>query len=287
MKNKVLIIFGIIVFIIVSICIGIVISFKFIEDEIELIDSDNTEQLDNINKENDDTEKYTNIVLSSKIGNKVLSKFCISNIYSNIVYDKLDSEGFTQDSKLIYTYATIVSNYDYHNIIRNSDEYGEYITKNDFENVYKSLFGKDSSITNKSIITEDLYNEENEYYNYLTFGYGGVKFDFIVEIPYKIKEYEDRIEATFYRVYATSDSTIKEDGTQNQVVQLFENSTRTTAVYTSEDVKLQSNDSQQEFIKELIENETLNKENLSIITYTLKEENDEYYIQDVKNVQAK
>ena len=52
--------------------------------------------------------------------------------------------------------------------------------------------------------------------------------------------------------------------------------------YESDDVKLQQNDSQQDFVKELIDSGKLNKENLETVTYTLNEENDDYYIVDVK-----
>lgn len=290
MKNKVITIVGLVIMITMFVLLGYVISSNYINKNMsdqKTNLSENNEEIDKVQENNaeidtEDKKEYENVVLNSKIGNKVLENFCISNIYSNAVYEKLDSQQFTDDSKLIYTYATIVSNYDYHNMIQSSDDKGSYISKSDFETVYKKLFGKNSKIVHKSVISDTLYHEDEQYYEYLTFGYGGVEINFILEIPYEIREYDDRIEALFYRVYAKADSTMNEDGTQNQIVKLYENSSRTKAVYESDDVKLQQNDSQQDFVKELIDSGKLNKENLETVTYTLNEENDDYYIVDVK-----
>lgn len=239
-------------------------------------------QVEYNNETSDSEEKYENVVLTSKIGTEVLSNFCISNIYSNVLYDEIDKNGLSEDAKLIYTYVTITSNYYYHNMIQSSEELGEYITKEDFESVYKKLFGSKSVINHKSVITDTLYNEEKGYYEYLTFGYGGIEFNFIIEIPYKIKEYDDRVEVLFYRVYAKANSSVNENGEEKQLVYLYNDSTRTNEVYNSEDNRLQYNDSQQEYITELIENKTIDKSILETVTYTLKEENDAYYISDVK-----
>lgn len=258
-------------------------SEKNINSDINISNTEIKDDTQNIQSSNNQSEeKYGNIVLTSKIGNEVLSKFCISNIFSTIVYDEIDKSGLSDEAKLIYTYVTITSNYYYHNMIKSSNEIGEYITKEDFETVYKELFGKNSEITHKSIITDTLYNEEESYYEYLTLGYGGIDFNFIVEVPYQIREYEDRIEVSFYRIYCKATSTLNEEGETEQLVYLYDNSYRITEIYSSDNVKLQDNDSQKEFIMELIENGNINKETLENVTYTLKEENNTYYIYDVK-----
>lgn len=240
--------------------------------------NNNGSKVEEISKE----DKYENIVLTSKIGTEILSKFCISNIYSNILYSEIDKNGLSEDAKLMYTYITITSNYYYHNMVKSSEELGEYISKEDFETVYKELFGNNSVVNHKSFITETLYNKEKGYYEYLTFGYGGIEFDFVVEVPYEIKEYENRVEALFYRIYCKATSSVNEDGEAEQSVYLYNDSTRSNKVYSSDDNKLQDNDSQKEYITELIESKTIDKNILETITYTLQEENNTYYICDIK-----
>ena len=278
------------IIVILLIALGYIISSKFIlkneKEVIKSIDKKDEPKVDILNEkekneENEKTDRFENIVLNSKIGNEVLSKFSVSNIYSKILYDKIDENGLSDEAKMIYTYVTIVSNYDYHNMIKSSDDIGGYITKEDFETVYKSLFGKNSSIEHRSVITDKLYNKEKEYYEYLTFGYGGIEFNFIVEVPFEIREYNDKLDVLFYRFYGTSTSELKKDGTQEQKVELYENSTKEKQLYSSSDVKLQDNDSQKDYIKSLIDDGEINKDNLEIVTYTLNEENDEYYITDV------
>jgi len=241
---------------------------------------------DNINDKKDVVEnleeKYNNVVLTSKIGTEVLSKFCISNIYSSNVYEAIDESGLSEEAKLIYTYVTITSNYAYHNMISSSDKLGDYITKENFEIVYKELFGNDSKINHKSVITNTLYHEEEGYYEYLTLGYGGIEFNFIVEVPYEIREYKDRIETSFYRLYCKASSEVTEDGEAKQLVSLYNNSLRKKELYSSDDNKLQNNDSQQQYILGLIEDEIIDKKELETVTYILNEQEDTYYISDVR-----
>ena len=56
-------------------------------EESEEIKNDN---IKNIDEKNDNEKDYENVVLTSKIGNEVLSKFSVSNIYSKILYDAID-----------------------------------------------------------------------------------------------------------------------------------------------------------------------------------------------------
>lgn len=291
-NKKFIIIFGSILVILMLGALGFIVSSNIIKNENKVeIENKNENEIDdnkeiinvNENIENNNTEeKYQNVMLTSKIGAEILSKFCISNIYSSVVYDEIDKNGLSEEAKLIYTYVTITSNYNYHNMVKYSDEFGDYITKEDFETVYKELFGNKSVINHKSVITDTLYNEEKGYYEYLTIGYGGIEFDFIVEIPYKIKEYDDRVEALFYRLYCKAISSLNENGEPNQLVKIYDNSSKISEIYSSNDVKLQDNDSQQEFITELIEDNTIDKNILETVTYTLIKENDTYYISDVK-----
>lgn len=282
MKNKVIMIVGMIIFAGMMMLGGFFFSSKFVVGKLET-DKKQENKQEVLKEEKTEMKKdHKLIVLDSKIGHNILSKFCISNIYSNLVYNEIDQNGFSNDGKLLYTYATIVSNYEYHNLIKTSDEWGMYITKSDLEMVYETLFGKQTKLNHHSMISENLYHEKEEYYEYLMFGYGGVEFHFLVEIPYEIREYEDRVEVAFYRIYATSDSSMGEDGIQKQLVKLYEDKDRKKEIYRSEDVKLQQNDSQQEFLKLLIDDGTLKKEKLETITYLLKENNQEYYLDGVK-----
>lgn len=293
MNNKKFItILGIIIVILMLGALGFIISSNMMKSEV----SNNGNNTNNINDqdENDvqitvnsnanteNEEKYENVVLTSRIGTEILSKFCISNIYSTMLYNELDLNGLEEDAKSIFTYVTMTSNYKYHNMINSSDELGDYITKENFETVYKELFGKESVVNHKSVITDTLYNEEKGYYEYLTLGYGGIEFDFVVEVPYEIREYEDRVEANFYRLYAKATSSVSEEGMAEQLVTLYDTSVRNKEIYSSSDDRLQNNDSQQSYIISLIEDGTISKDSLEKITYTLKEEENTYYISEFK-----
>ena len=104
-----------------------------IEDNSISVNNGNLKSDDKVNKE--ETEEYEEVVLTSKIGTKVLSNFYIANIYSSFLYDEIDQVGLTDKAKLMFTYITINSNYDYHNMIKSSEEIGEYIEVEDFEKV--------------------------------------------------------------------------------------------------------------------------------------------------------
>lgn len=252
-----------------------------IEDNSISVNNGNLKSDDKVNKE--ETEEYEEVVLTSKIGTKVLSNFYIANIYSSFLYDEIDQVGLTDKAKLMFTYITINSNYDYHNMIKSSEEIGEYIEVEDFEKVYKTLFGSNSKITHDSIINENIYDSENKCYKCLTFGFGEGDFKFALEIPFEIREYKDRVEASFYRIYATANSSIDEEGVQTQVIDLYADSTRSKKIYSGSDERLQFNDGQEEYINKLIADGEIKKDDLKVVTYILKEKNGNYYIEDIKN----
>lgn len=294
-NNKGKIIMIVVLAIILFTALGYYISFNLINkeepktngnlqagDNIAIESNENVVKANSNVEQKEDTEKYENVVLTSKIGTKVLSNFGVSNIYSNFLYTEMDNNGLSNDAKLMYTYITINSKYDYHTLIKSSEELGEYIPLEDFEKVYKKLFGSNSTIAHNSIINENTYDAENKCYKCIAFGVCGNDLQYTIEVPYEIREYEDRVEALFYRIYATANASVDEEGNQSQKVDLFADSQRSNKLYTGNDEKLQFNDGQDEYIMELIDKGELNKDELKKVTYTLKPEGEEYYIFDVK-----
>lgn len=281
-KKKIIIIAIVLLILVVCIATGYIISLKAIaKNENKFVkmytiedEKDGTSQV-NVNEDN--IKDYKNVVLTSKIGNKILSKFCISNTYSNYLSKKLDSEGLSKDAKMLFTYVTIVSNYEYHNMIK-QEEYYYYVLAEDFENVYKTLFGKDENVKHGSFMEQEIYDKEKNIYKYITLGYAGIDYDFTIEVPCKIREYEDRVEVDFYRIYATSKYVLKTDSADEQKIVLYSDSKRENEIYSSDDQRLQDNDSQIEYINELIENKEIKTDYIEKVTYYLKENNEEYFI---------
>ena len=132
-------------------CLGYIITNNIVNNEEpknEIVNENTNTDNSNENNSNTDTKnEYQNIVLNSRVGLRILEKFKISNIYSDMLYNEIDSNGLSNKAKLLFTYITIIADTDkYSGLLRVSEDYtGNYITKADFESVAKSLFGNDTS----------------------------------------------------------------------------------------------------------------------------------------------
>ena len=115
MKNKrIIIILCAILGVLILSTLGYIISSNIIKSgqdkqrptkDTSIVINETKNDVENINEDNNkDEKKYENIVLTSKIGNEILSKFCISNIFSSTIYNKIDESGLSDEAKLIYTY---------------------------------------------------------------------------------------------------------------------------------------------------------------------------------------
>ena len=237
---------------------------------------------DNSNENNSNTDtknEYQNIVLNSRVGLRILEKFKISNIYSDMLYNEIDSNGLSNKAKLLFTYITIIADTDkYSGLLRVSEDYtGNYITKADFESVAKSLFGKDTKLTHGNVVGENTYDKENENYVVMPIGFAGESIDFTLEVPYEIKEYNDRVEVSFYRVYCNQ-YTDTESIEGKMYTKLYYDKNRTIEIENTDSEEMLDPETQATYITNKINNGSIDKLKLETKVYTLKNEDGNYVI---------
>lgn len=253
----------------------------------------------NLNNDNDKVQENTqkeeqtitqieekDVVVNSRIGTEILSKIEIPSIYSNNLIQILKSEGISNSYMLLYTYALINTNYDYHLLLKSLDDYsGNYILKSDFESVAKKYFGENISLQYNDIISKGDYDKENERYNIVATGYATNKLDYVIQIPYKIKQIDKDYFVSCYEVYATNNSGLDTEDMQSYN-EIFYDTQRKNKIEKITDSNFEDPSKQVEYIKQKIENREINTDNLDNITYILqKDENTgSYIIKSIKNI---
>ncbi|MDD3303603.1 MAG: hypothetical protein PHP54_01650 [Clostridia bacterium] len=242
-------------------------------------EQNNNQENTNTTNQGDNKDTYQNVVLNSRVGLRILEKFNISNIYSDTLYNELDSNGFSNKAKLLYTYITIISNTEkYSGILRVSGEYaGNHITKADFEMVAKSLFGNDVKLEHGNVIGEKSYDATTGNYIIMPIGFAGESVNFTLEVPYEIKEYSDRVEVSFYRVYCNQYSDSENiDG--KMYTKLFYDKNRAVEIENTDNEEMLDPTTQINYVNTKISSGSINKSKLDTRTYTLKNEDGNYVI---------
>lgn len=283
MKKKAIIIVIIIMCVLGLATLGYIITNNFINDEAN--NNDIINNIDNIENDGKDYEvtdnkdSYENIVLNSRIGLRILEKFNISNIYSDLLYDEIDNNGLSNKAKLLFTYITILTDMDaYYGILRESENYtGSYITKNDFENVAKKLFGQNLVLNHADVVGENSYDESAGNYVIMPIGFAGESINFTIEVPYEIKEYSDRVEVDFYRIYCTQYSDTESiDG--KMYTKLFYDKERSIEIEDTDNEEMLDPETQNSYINKKIEDGMIDKSKLDKKSHTLKNEDGNYII---------
>ena len=264
-------------------CLGYIITNNIVNNEEpknEIVNENTNTDNSNENNSNTDTKnEYQNIVLNSRVGLRILEKFKISNIYSDMLYNEIDSNGLSNKAKLLFTYITIITDTDkYSGLLRVSEDYtGNYITKADFESVAKSLFGKDTKLTHGNVVGENTYDKENENYVVMPIGFAGESIDFTLEVPYEIKEYNDRVEVSFYRVYCNQ-YTDTQSIEGKMYTKLYYDKNRTIEIENTDSEEMLDPETQATYITNKIDNGSIDKLKLETKVYTLKNEDGNYVI---------
>lgn len=291
MKNnkKILIIVVIIILIIMFFLLSIFIGRKVV---IKTDEKDVSKKLDenvlNESKENElknvenNSVDYTKIVTNSKIGVELQELLRIANLYSDRYYKILDTNGkITDEAKRIFTYSRIVTDENYKKYIRYSENYvGSYITKKDFDKVSKEIFGNDTNLDGKDVISENDYDKENDNYIISPMGLCGNDINITLDVPYKMLEYDDIIEVYSYRFYIIQNALTEENKnfeTQDMVYSDYE---RQNLVMIFNDDTLQDEVSQTYNLLEKIEENNINVSNIKKVMYTIKVEGNKRYIKD-------
>ena len=196
-----------------------------------------------------------------------------------MLYNEIDSNGLSNKAKLLFTYITIITDTDkYSGLLRVSEDYtGNYTTKADFESVAKSLFGKDTKLTHGNVVGENTYDKENENYVVMPIGFAGESIDFTLEVPYEIKEYNDRVEVSFYRVYCNQ-YTDTESIEGKMYTKLYYDKNRTIEIENTDSEEMLDPETQATYITNKINNGSIDKLKLETKVYTLKNEDGNYVI---------
>lgn len=282
MKNKAIIIIVIIVCVLGIATLGYIITNNIINNKAEsndIVNKDTDNQVVNESSTNTNNNNYENVVLNSRVGLKILEKFNISNIYSDMLYTEIDNNGLSNNAKILFTYITIITDSDkYSNLLRVSEEYmGNYVTKSDFESVAKSLFGNDTKLIHGDVLGEKTYDSQRENYVIMPIGFAGESIDFTLEVPYEIKEYSDKVEVSFYRIYCNQyTDTDSIDG--KMYTKLYYDKNRTIEIETTDSEEMLDPDIQITYITNKINNGSIDKSRLETREYTLRNEDGNYII---------
>lgn len=232
-------------------------------------------------KEEEKENKGENVAIDSKRGIEILSNLdFVSKIYSNLYYDEIDSYGISNNAKIIASYIKIITQERYSNLLK-QDDIDTYFYKADLENVAKETFADASNIAHAPLFGTESYVKEEGKYVIPSSGYRNV--DYSVDIPYKITEYDDRVEVISYRVYASTVITPKDEYDVIVTDEIYYDRAMKLRALVLENAELSNNEGdERNYITDLIEEGKIDKTNLTSVTYTLKKIEDKLLISDYK-----
>lgn len=286
MNKKVGIVIGIIIAILVCFFIGVIIINQ--NNNNNNIEANNSNQTNGASDEKEVKEeiheseiKTESIVLSSKIGTQIQDLIYIPNIYSDSLFKEVEASGLNDRSKIMFTFAKIMSDDEYSSIRRQSPDYvGEYITSDDLQEVASKLFVDASNLKHQEIFLPNSYDSENG--NYIKVPTGFVEFSYIKDIPYKIEETGDNITVYTYRIYIDCKipDIIEESGASIQTI--YYDSEKKNQAIVINDEKMDDESTQTEFLNEKISSGEIDKDKLKQGVYKITRKGNVYLIDDIK-----
>lgn len=132
-------------------------------------------------------------------------------------------------------------------------------------------------LTHGNVVGENTYDKENENYVVMPIGFAGESIDFTLEVPYEIKEYNDRVEVSFYRVYCNQ-YTDTESIEGKMYTKLYYDKNRTIEIENTDSEEMLDPETQATYITNKIDNGSIDKLKLETKVYTLKNEDGNYVI---------
>lgn len=230
----------------------------------------------------EDVEKIDNgenVTIKSRRGIEVLTNLdFVSNLYSNLYYDELDSYGLSNNAKVIASFIQIVTTQKYQNLIKEEDMQ-TYISKYDLEYVAKEIFADTNYLVHAPLFGSGSYVEEDGRYYIPSTGYSNL--DYTIEVPYKITEFKDKVEVVAYRVYVST--TINTENEENVTItdtMYYDRAMLQKAIELKNGELSNNEENKVEYIRELINSKSIDERNLTSVKYTLKKENDKLLISD-------
>lgn len=224
-------------------------------------------------------EKPQNIVPTSNIGTKILSILKVPNLYSGVLNVELEGNGISSKYMRTYAFVQMMTNTKYSSYLRQSEEYvGDYVTANDLKSIAKKLFTNATNLLDGEVLIEDVYDSKKMNYVLVPKGFAGNSLDYIIEVPYEIKEYSDRVEVYMYKIYATRASEQKEDN-EVTVDNIYYDLARKNLASKITDEKMYDEESQISFMAEKINDNTIDKNRVKKVKVTLIKDGANYCIQ--------
>lgn len=247
--------------------------------------NNNTEQIENNSNQNDsvntENKNIENIVLNSKIGMEIQNTIYIPNLYSDKFFKEIEASGLKDRAKIMFTFAKIVSDDSYLSIIRKSESYaGDYVTKDDLENVAKKLFTDTSNLKHQEVFLSGSYDSKEE--NYIILPTGFVEFNYIKDIPYKIEETGDNITVYTYRLYVNCNTVETMEENTNSTHTIYYDDTKKNKALVINDEKMDDENTQNEFLNSKISSGEISKDKMKQGVYKIQRKGNSYLIEDIK-----
>ena len=247
--------------------------------------NNNTEQIENNSNQNDsvntENKNIENIVLNSKIGMEIQNTIYIPNLYSDKFFKEIEASGLKDRAKIMFTFAKIVSDDSYLSIIRKSESYaGDYVTKDDLENVAKKLFTDTSNLKHQEVFLSGSYDSKEE--NYIILPTGFVEFNYIKDIPYKIEEVGDNITVYTYRLYVNCNTIETMEENTNSTHTIYYDDTKKNKALVINDEKMDDENTQNEFLNSKISSGEISKDKMKQGVYKIQRKGNSYLIEDIK-----
>lgn len=247
--------------------------------------NNNTEQIENNSNQNDsvntENKNIENIVLNSKIGMEIQNTIYIPNLYSDKFFKEIEASGLKDRAKIMFTFAKIVSDDSYLSIIRKSESYaGDYVTKDDLENVAKKLFTDTSNLKHQEVFLSGSYDSKEE--NYIILPTGFVEFNYIKDIPYKIEEVGDNITVYTYRLYVNCNTVETMEENTNSTHTVYYDDSKKNKALVINDEKMDNENTQNEFLNSKISSGEISKDKMKQGVYKIQRRGNSYLIEDIK-----
>lgn len=281
MNKKVGIVITVIVVILVCFFIGVIIVNQNNNKENLEVNNIQQDTQNEIEEEQNTEEKTENVVLNSKIGNEIQELIYISNIYSDNFFREIEASGLDDRAKIMFTFAKIMSDDEYSSFRRQSPDYvGEYITKDDLQNIANKLFVNSSNLKHQEVFLDNSYDEKNG--NYIKVPTGFVEFSYIKDIPYKIEEKGDNLTVYTYRLYIDCNTSDTLEESVNSTQTVYYDSEKKTKAIVINDEKMDDENTQIEFLNAKISSGEINKDKLKQGVYKITRKGNVYLIDDIK-----
>lgn len=220
-------------------------------------------------------ERSQNILLNSRVGGQLTNLIRYSNIYSSRLTEELDENGISNKFKILSAFDKIISREEYQEYVGYSETYSNtYVLASNMKKAISNLF-MDDTYKDENISGVLYYDEETKSYAMITTGVQGVVEKFVVEVPFKIFEYSDRIELYAYRVYVNQ-SVQTVDDNDTVVTDIYYNSERTDKAMSFEGIGEFYESNQIEFLKKQLDDGKIYEAKLEQIKYTIKQDGNNF-----------